>query len=220
MMTMRNEVSAEIERIGVVPVMVIHDPADASHVAAALVEGGLPCAEVTLRTPGALESLRRITAENPEILAGAGTVLNETQARNARDAGARFIVSPGFSRRVVDYCNENSIPVFPGVATSSEITAALDAGADTLKFFPAEAMGGVTTLKALSAAFGDVKFIPTGGIDENNLRSYLSLPNVIACGGSWMAPSEWIAARQFDRIREAGREVAALISSHRSAICP
>lgn len=195
----------------VMPVIVIDDPADAVPLAAALTDGGLPCAEVTLRTAGALEALRRMRAEHPSLLAGAGTVLTPAQAADARAAGAQFIVAPGFNPAVVDHCLEHDIPVYPGVCTPTEIEAALAKGLRVLKFFPAEQSGGVRFLKAIAAPYAMVEFMPTGGIDADNLAGYLVLERVVACGGSWMAPKRWIAAKQFDRVRaETARAVAAV----------
>ncbi|MQA91352.1 MAG: bifunctional 4-hydroxy-2-oxoglutarate aldolase/2-dehydro-3-deoxy-phosphogluconate aldolase [Gemmatimonas sp.] len=203
-------VTEELERLRIVPVVVIRDPLRATLMARALVDGGLPCAEITFRTPGAPEALRRIAADNPNMLVGAGTVLNPGQAAQARDAGARFIVSPGFNPRVVDYCQEHDIPVYPGVCTPSEIQSALEKGLEVLKFFPAEPMGGPRFLKAISAPFPGLRFIPTGGIGVEHLPGYLELGEVVvACGGSWIAPAGWINAGSFDRIRaEAERAVA------------
>jgi 2-dehydro-3-deoxyphosphogluconate aldolase/(4S)-4-hydroxy-2-oxoglutarate aldolase len=198
----------QLRRVRIVPVIVIDDPADAVPLAQALAAGGLPCAEVTFRTARASEALRRIAAECPSLLVGAGTVLTPEQAARARDAGARFIVAPGFSPAVVDYCLEQDIPVFPGVCTPTEIEAALAKGLDVLKFFPAEPIGGVAFLKAMCAPYVGVRFIPTGGVTAANVASYLALPQVVACGGSWMAPSDWIAAKQFDRIRDTARAAA------------
>ncbi|MEP6508354.1 MAG: bifunctional 4-hydroxy-2-oxoglutarate aldolase/2-dehydro-3-deoxy-phosphogluconate aldolase [Gemmatimonadales bacterium] len=206
------DMSLLLSQFRIVPVIVLDDPDDAAGLANALMDGGLPCAEITLRTPGAIEAIRRMAGERPEMFIGAGTVLNEKQAEQAQEAGAQFIVSPGFSGGVVNYCLENGLPVFPGVCTPTEIIAALDAGVTALKFFPAEAMGGVTTLKAVSAPFGDVRFIPTGGVNERNVCDYLAVPNVIACGGSWMAPSAWIAANHFDRITQTVREAVVLVA--------
>lgn len=199
----------QLKRVRLVPVIVIDDPANAVPLGQALTDGGLPCAEVTFRTPRAAEALARISAECPNLLAGAGTVLSPDQAARARQAGAQFIVAPGFSPAVVDYCREHDIPVFPGVCTPTEIEAALAKGIDVLKFFPAEPMGGVQFLKSVSAPYVGVRFIPTGGVSLTNLASYLALKSVVACGGSWMAPADWIAAKQFDRIREVAREATA-----------
>jgi len=202
-------VVARFRRARLVPVLVIDDAADGLPLAEALVAGGLPIAEVTFRTAAAGEALRRIAAGSPHLLAGAGTVLTADQAKQAADAGARFVVSPGFGPAVVDWCLAHDMPVFPGVCTPTEVELALARGLTTLKFFPAEAAGGIAYLKAIAGPYGSVDFIPTGGIDATNVRAYLSLKNVVACGGSWMAPAEWIRTRQFDRIREETRTAVA-----------
>lgn len=191
----------QLRALRVLPVIVIDDPADAVPLAAALTAGGLNGAEITFRTAGAAEALRRITAERPDMLVGAGTVITPEQAKAARDAGARFVVAPGFGPRVVDYCQEHGIPVFPGVCTPTEVEAALARGLRTLKFFPAEPMGGIKFLKAIAAPYHMVEWMPTGGIGEQNIGEYLAFPRVVACGGSWMAPTEWIASKQFERVR-------------------
>jgi 2-dehydro-3-deoxyphosphogluconate aldolase/(4S)-4-hydroxy-2-oxoglutarate aldolase len=200
---------ARLREVRVVPVIVIDDPISAVPLATALSEGGLSCVEITFRTAAALEALKRITAECPALLVGAGTVLSAQQAASARAAGAQFIVAPGFSAPVVDYCLEHDIPVFPGICTPTEIEMALGKGLSVLKFFPAEPMGGIAYLKAIAAPYTAVEFIPTGGINLANLPNYLTFGRVVACGGSWMAPAEWIAGRQFERIRtESERAVA------------
>lgn len=205
-MTSLNE---RIGRLGVVPVVVIRDPRRAVPLARALAEGGLPCAEITFRTSGAAEALRRIAAEVPDVLPGAGTVLTTGQAEAAREAGARFVVSPGFDARVVDYCRAHELPVYPGVCTPTEIQSALEAGLDVLKFFPAGPLGGASFLKAISAPFPGLRFIPTGGVKREHLPGYLRLDRVLACGGSWLAPAAWIEEGAFDQIRdEAARTVA------------
>jgi 2-dehydro-3-deoxyphosphogluconate aldolase / (4S)-4-hydroxy-2-oxoglutarate aldolase len=207
----RADVLSQLRATRIVPVIVIDDPADAVPLATALSEGGLPCAEITFRTAGALDALRRIRDDRPSLLAGAGTVLTPKQAADARAAGAQFIVAPGFSPAVVDYCLEQDIPVYPGVCTPTEIEAALSRGLRVLKFFPAEPMGGISFLKAIAAPYVGVEFMPTGGINASNVKSYLAFHRVVACGGSWMAPSDWIAAKQFDRVRaEASAAVAAI----------
>jgi 2-dehydro-3-deoxyphosphogluconate aldolase/(4S)-4-hydroxy-2-oxoglutarate aldolase len=194
-----------LRAVRIVPVITIDDPDDAVPLARALAAGGLACAEITFRTPRAADALRRIATEVPDLFAGAGTVLTPEQAKAARDAGAQFIVAPGFGPHTVDYCLDKGIPVYPGVATPTEIEAALEKGLTTLKFFPAEPMGGLAYLKAIAAPYVDVSFIPTGGVNAGNVASYLAFKRVVACGGSWMAPSEWIAAKQFDRIRDESR---------------
>jgi len=200
----------EIRRLKIVPVIVIDDPARALGLADALAGGGLPCAEITFRTPAASEALRRIATERPDVLAGAGTVLTTEQAARARDAGARFIVSPGINPKVVEWCQDHSLPVFPGICTPTEIETALECGLNVVKFFPAEPSGGVGFLKAIAAPFPDLSFMPTGGITAANVREYLAFKRVVACGGSWMAPQDWIQQGAFDRIREAS---AAAVSS-------
>lgn len=196
----------------IIPVIVIDDPNDALPLARALCDGGLPCAEITLRTPRALESLRRIASELPEMFVGAGTVLTPAQAADARRAGAKFAVAPGFNPAVVDHCQSIELPVFPGVATPTEIEMALGMELSVLKFFPAEPMGGLAYLKAVAGPYTGVRFMPTGGIGPANLASYLGFSRVVACGGSWMAPNDWIAAKQFDRVREATREGVAIVA--------
>ena len=192
----------------VVPVITIDDPSHAVPLARALAAGGLACVEITLRTPRADEALRRICAEVPEIVAGAGTVLTPAQVRTARDAGAQFIVAPGLNARVVNECKECAVPIYPGIATPTEIEAGLELGLDTLKFFPAEPMGGLAYLKAIAAPYVDVRFMPTGGISPSNVASYLAFSRVVACGGSWMAPADRIAAKQFDWIEAEARRAS------------
>jgi 2-dehydro-3-deoxyphosphogluconate aldolase/(4S)-4-hydroxy-2-oxoglutarate aldolase len=195
-----------LRRWRIVPVIVIEEPKNAVPLAAALLAGGLPIAEITLRTPAALEALRRITNEQPEMFAGVGTVLNVRQAEQARSAGAHFIISPGLNRGVVDYCLEHDVPVYPGVATASEIEAALEMGLNLLKLWPIETLGGVPYLQLLAGPFGGVEFNPSGGLTSINFENYLALKNVVACGGSWMAPADWIASKQFDKISAAVRD--------------
>ncbi|HSQ32432.1 MAG TPA: bifunctional 4-hydroxy-2-oxoglutarate aldolase/2-dehydro-3-deoxy-phosphogluconate aldolase [Gemmatimonadaceae bacterium] len=200
-----SDVVTRLRRVRVVPVITIDDAENAVPLARALVAGGLSCAEITFRTAAAAAALQRISAEVPEVLVGAGTVLTASQADAALEAGAQFIVAPGFAPHVVEYCQAHAVAVFPGVATPTEIEAALETGLRTLKFFPAEPLGGLTYLKAVAAPYADVSFIPTGGINATNVASYLAFDRVVACGGSWMAPAAWIAAKQFDRIRDESR---------------
>jgi 2-dehydro-3-deoxyphosphogluconate aldolase/(4S)-4-hydroxy-2-oxoglutarate aldolase len=199
---MMKTVLRELRRLRIIPLVVIDDPANAGPLAAALAGGGLPCVEIAFRTRGAMEALRRIAAEHPDVLVGAGTVLTEQQVRQAKEAGARFVVSPGINPRVVDCCRDQEIAVYPGVCTPTEIEAALTRGLEVLKFFPAEPMGGLPFLRAIAAPFSGVDFIPTGGITTAHLAGYLGFDRVVACGGSWMAQREWIAAGEFDRIRD------------------
>lgn len=207
------QVLKAIGAMRVVPVIVIDDAARARPLAQALKDGGLPCAEVTFRTPAAEEALRAMS-QDPEILVGAGTVLREEQVDRAVDAGARFIVTPGFSATVVRACQRAQVPVFPGAATATEIQMALEAGLDVVKFFPAGAAGGLATLKALSAPFPMVRFIPTGGVSSANLAQYLAHPAVLAAGGSWMVASDLIAAGKFTEITRLSAEAAAIAGRH------
>ena len=191
--------------LGIVPVIKLNDPADAVPLCRALAKGGLPVAEITFRTAAAEESIRRVAKELPDVLVGAGTVLTVEQADKAMNAGAQFIVTPGFNPEVVGHCVEKGYPIFPGCPTTSDIEQAIRFGLKVVKFFPAEAMGGVATIKAVSAPYGDMLFMPTGGVNEDNLNTYLSFPKIIACGGSWMAKSDLIEAGAFDKIEEITR---------------
>lgn len=202
-------------QIGVVPVIAIDRADDAVPLARALLAGGIGCAEITFRTAAAAEAIRRLTGEVREMLAGAGTVLTVQQAEQAALAGAQYIVSPGFDAAVVDWCQEHHVPVLPGVATPTEINMALARGVRILKFFPAEEFGGVRMLKALYGPYPEVRFIPTGGIRAHNLAEYLALPNVAACGGSWMATSRMIAEGQFEEIARLSTEARAIVRRER-----
>ena len=205
-----NHISEDIARYGVVPVVVLNDPAEALPVADALLKGGLPVAEVTFRTAAAEEAIRIIAAERPAMLVGAGTVLTIDQVDRAVAAGAKFIVCPGFDPEIVDYCIGKSIPVFPGCTTASEVAWGVKRGLTVLKFFPAEQCGGVATIKALCAAYVGVKFMPTGGIGPKNLKDYLSCDKIVCCGGSWMVKGDLIKAGRFDEIERLSREAVAL----------
>jgi len=198
-------------RLGLVPVVKIERAEDAVGLGRALLAGGLPCAEITFRTEAAEEAIRHISSSLPEIVLGAGTVLTVDQADRAVSAGAQFIVSPGFNRKVVNWCLRKQVPVTPGVATPTEIDMALDVGLNILKFFPAEAMGGLATLKAIAAPYGGVKFIPTGGINPDNLAEYLAHPSVHCCGGSWLVKGDLITAGKFDEITRLAREAVSLV---------
>ncbi len=196
----------QIGELGIVPVVKIDRAQDAVPLGKALLSGDLPVVEITFRTSAAIDAIKALTEELPEVLVGAGTVLTIEQAKKAVTAGAKFIVSPGFNNKVVDYCLENNIPVTPGVNNPTQVEMALEKGLEVVKFFPAEASGGMNLLKALSGPFTEIKFIPTGGIDQNNLLSYLSHPQVLACGGSWMVKSDLISSGNFGRITELTRE--------------
>ena len=204
-----------LSRIGVVPVITIDRSQDAVPLARALLNGGIGCAEITFRTASAEEAIQRISGECHEMLVGAGTVLTVQQAEQAIRAGAQYIVAPGFDAAVVDWCQEHDVPVLPGVATPTEINMALARGVKLLKFFPAEESGGVRMLKALYAPYQEVQFIPTGGIKAHNLAEYLVLPNVVACGGSWMATGSMISEGKFDEITRLSREARAIVQRAR-----
>ena len=200
------EVLEKIQKIGIVPVVVLDDAKDAKPLAKALCEGGLPCAEVTFRTAAAEESIRIMAEEFPEMLIGAGTVLTTEQVDRAVNAGAKFIVSPGLNPEVVKYCVSKDIPITPGTSNPSDIETALSFGLEVVKFFPAEAAGGLNMIKSLAAPYTNVKFMPTGGINANNINSYLAFDKIIACGGSWMVKGDLIKAGDFDKIRELTNE--------------
>lgn len=190
----------EISKIGIVPVIAISNVDMAVPLAKALIAGGIPCAEVTFRTKEGEESIRRIAREMPDVLLGAGTVLTCEQVDRAIDAGAKFIVSPGFNQKVVDYCIQKGIPITPGCSTPSDMERAIESGLEVVKFFPAEQAGGLAYLKAVSAPYPMLRFMPTGGINPVNLNEYLAFDKIIACGGSWMVKSDLINGGKFDEI--------------------
>ncbi len=202
--------SDELKKHRLIPVVVIENAQDTAPLADAIVSGGLGCVEITLRTSVALEAIKTLT-KRTDIVVGAGTVLNIEQAKAAVDNGSRFIVSPGMSISLVDWCLKNNIPVFPGCATPTEIQLALEAGLKTVKFFPAEQLGGVKMLTTLGSVFQTVQFMPTGGITSDNLKDYLAIKQVIACGGSWMVQSQWIRNRRFSIIRDEIKRVVTLL---------
>ncbi len=201
-----NEVLKKISSYGIVPVVVIDDASQAVPLAKALCDGGLPVAEVTFRTAQAAEAIGRIAKEVPDMLVGAGTVLTCEQADRAISAGAQFIVSPGLNTKVVKHCMEKGVPITPGTSSPSDMEAALELGLDVVKFFPAEQLGGVAYLKAVSGPFTSLKFMPTGGINAANLNEYLSFSKIIACGGSWMVKPELIKAGDFAAVTRLVRE--------------
>jgi len=184
------DISTKVHELGIVPVIKIDDVADAIPLAQALIDGGLPCAEITFRTDAAEESIRQVAAKFPEMLVGAGTVLTTEQADRAIAAGAKFIVSPGFNPKVVKHCQSKNVPIFPGCITPTEIEMAIEHGLETVKFFPAEQAGGLAMIKALAAPYTKMTFIPTGGIDTSNLKKYLEFGKIVACGGSFMIKSD------------------------------
>jgi 2-dehydro-3-deoxyphosphogluconate aldolase/(4S)-4-hydroxy-2-oxoglutarate aldolase len=205
-----SDIIKKMELYKLIPVVVIESANDAEPLARALMDGGLPCAEVTFRTAAAEEAIRRLS-KIEGLLLGAGTVLSVDQAKKAVDAGATFIVSPGFNPKVVGYCVENCVPIIPGVCTPTEIEAAMEFGLKVLKFFPAETYGGVEALKAISAPYSMIKFVPTGGIGPGNVMNYIRFPKVLACGGSWMVKKESISAGKFDEITRLTRDAVALV---------
>lgn len=212
---MHEEILSKVKQIGIVPVVVLEDAKDAAPLAKALIEGGLPCAEVTFRTACAEECIRIMSSEYPELLVGAGTVLTIEQVDRAVGAGAKFIVSPGFDPEIVDYCLTKNILVLPGCVTPSEVAQAVKRGLKIVKFFPAEQFGGLSTLKALAAPYVDMQFMPTGGIGPKNVREYLSYNRLVACGGSWMVKSDLVKAGNFDKIVELTREAAEIVKEIR-----
>jgi len=210
------EILQQFEQLRVVPVVAIPNAIDANPLADALIQGGLPCVEITFRTEAAIDAMK-IMAKRADILVGAGTALTIEQVKAAVDAGARFIVSPGFNPQVVGYCVDNQIAITPGISTPSDIEAALSFGIEVVKFFPAEAFGGLKTLKAMSGPYAKVKYIPTGGITPQNLKAYLQFPKVLACGGTWIAKSELISAGHFDTIQENAKQAVSLVKESKAA---
>lgn len=201
-----NDVLIKLSKIGIVPVVKIDRVEDAVPLARALCDGGLPCAEVTFRTEAAKDAIKAIKKAFPQMLIGAGTVLSQRQVDDAVEAGAEFIVSPGLNPKTVRYCIKIGIPVIPGCSNPSDVEQAIALGLDVVKFFPAEALGGLTMIKAMSAPYVGMKFMPTGGINSKNFISYLNFPKIIACGGSWMVSNEMINAGEFDKITELTKE--------------
>lgn len=201
-----NSILEQIQKFGIVPVVVLNDVSEAEPVAGALCAGGLPVAEVTFRTDAAEESIRVMAKKFPKMLIGAGTVLNVEQVDRAVNAGAKFIVSPGFNPKVVKYCLDKDIPICPGCNNPSNMEQALELGLDVVKFFPAEQSGGIKAIKAMAAPYVNLKFMPTGGINSKNINDYLSFNKIIACGGSWMVAGDLVKNKEFDKIEELTRE--------------
>lgn len=210
-----NDTLKQLEKIGIIPVVVLDSAQDAGPLAQALCEGGLPCAEITFRTAAAEESIRTMAEKYPDLLVGAGTVLTVSQIDRAVAAGAKFIVSPGLNPEVVKHCLELQIPVIPGVQTPSEIEQALSFGLNLVKFFPAEPAGGLKMIKAIAAPYTTLKFIPTGGIHAGNVQDYLAYDRIFACGGSWMVAKALIQSGNFAEIRSLVREAADLVKEIR-----
>lgn len=208
---MFGEFIKKVEEIKLVPVVKLDSVKDALPLGEALIEGGLPVAEVTFRTEAAEESIRQMVKEYPKMVVGAGTVLNVEQAKRALDAGAGFLVSPGTSRRVIEFALDNKIPIFPGVCTPTEIMIALEYGLEVVKFFPAKQYGGLDTIKALAPVFPSLRFMPTGGINAQNIGEYLAFPRIIACGGSWMVKDTLINEGNFQEVQRLTKEAVALL---------
>jgi 2-dehydro-3-deoxyphosphogluconate aldolase/(4S)-4-hydroxy-2-oxoglutarate aldolase len=206
---------ARLRQVGVVPVVELPRAEDAVPLAGALIAGGLSCVEITLRTPGAVEGIRAIRAAYPQILLGAGTVLSEAQLETALAAGADFAVAPGTNRAVVEASLGLGLPILPGVSTPSEVEAAMGLGLRALKLFPAELLGGAAFVRALCGPYRDVEFVPTGSITPETLPGYLALPQVLACGGSWMVKPATIAAGDFAAIEQLAAAAVALVQASR-----
>jgi 2-dehydro-3-deoxyphosphogluconate aldolase/(4S)-4-hydroxy-2-oxoglutarate aldolase len=206
---------ARVRDLGILPVVELPDVKQAEPLFEALCAGGLPAAEITLRTPAGLEAIGLLADAYPTGFIGAGTVRSVEDAARVIDAGARFVVSPATDTELITFCREKGVLVMPGVCTPTEVHTALRAGAELLKFFPAEPSGGVPFLKALAGPFREVRFVPTGGINADNLGSYLRLPQVAACGGSWMVALSLLAAAAFDKVRELTAQAVALVSEVR-----
>ena len=203
-------------RVGIIPVVALPKLEHALPLAESLIAGGLPCAEITFRTAAAADAIEQISKRFPEMLLGAGTVLTTEQAQRAMDCGAQFIVSPGTNTTTVDFCLSKNVTIFPGVCTPSEVEANLAKGVDVLKFFPAEPAGGVNFLKAICAPYRQVQFIPTGGIDAKNIGQYLALPQVVACGGSWMVKPDLLEAGDFAAVKRLAAEAVAMTGQYRA----
>ena len=206
-----NKILEKIGELGIIPVVKIEKVEDSLSLGRALIDGDLPIAEITFRTSAAEDSIKILSKDLPNLLVGAGTILTVEQAKKAVSAGAKFIVSPGFNPKVVDYCIENNIPITPGINNPTQIEMALERGIEVVKYFPAEASGGLSLLKSMSAPYTGIKFIPTGGINQNNLCSYLSYNKVHACGGSWMVKPDLISSGNFDDITRLTREAVSIM---------
>ena len=209
------DIAERFYEIGIVPVVVLEDAKDAKPLAQALCAGGLPCAEVTFRTAAAKESIAIMAKEFPEMLVGAGTVLTVEQVDEAVEAEAKFIVCPGFDPEIVDYCLGKNIPIFPGCITPSEVAQAVKRGLKTVKFFPAEAAGGLKMIKSMAAPYTGVKFMPTGGINANNMKDYLEYDRIVAIGGSWMVKGDLIKDGEFDEVEAMTKEAVAKLKEVR-----
>ena len=210
-----NPVLEQIQKTGIIPVVVLDDAKDAEPLAKALCDGGLPCAEVTFRTEAAEECIRIMSEKFPEMFVGAGTILTTGQVDRAVAAGAKFIVSPGLNPRIVKYCVEKGIVITPGCANASDMEQTLENGLEVVKFFPAEPAGGLNMIKALAAPYVGLKFMPTGGISPKNVRDYLAYNRIIACGGSWMVKNDLVKAGDFAAITELAKECVQIVKESR-----
>ena len=210
-----NEVLMKIGQMGIVPVVVLNDVKNAVPLAQSLINGGLPCAEVTFRTEAAQQSIAEISKNFPQMFVGAGTVLTTEHVDRAVDAGAKFIVSPGFNPKVVEYCIKKGYPVTPGIMTPTELEMALEFGLDVVKFFPAENAGGLKMIKAMAAPYTKMKFMPTGGINPQNVREYLQCDKILACGGSWMVKGDLINSGNFAEIEKLTKEASQIVKEIR-----
>ena len=210
-----NPVNEKLKEIGIVPVVVINDVEDALPLAKALVEGGLPCAEVTFRTRAAADAIKIMSEAYPEMLVGAGTVLTKEQVDKAIESGSKFIVSPGLNPNIVSYVLEKGMPMVPGTCTPSDIERALELGLTEVKFFPAEASGGLNMIKALSGPYVSVSFMPTGGLNTSNVREYLANPKIFCCGGTWIAKENLLKEKKFDEIKKLAKEAADIVKEVR-----
>jgi len=214
-MIMNHSIFEDFYKIGVIPILEIESVESAKPLAQSLLAGGLPIAEVTLRTDAALESICTMARDVPEVIVGAGTVINREQAKAARDAGAQFLVSPGKVEDVVVWAQENSIPILAGAVTPTEMIRGINLSLNILKFFPAETMGGLKAIKAMSDPFPQLRFIPTGGVILENLAEYLQMEKIHAVGGSWMAKRGMIADGKFDEIRRMAKEASNIVKQVR-----
>ena len=212
---MKESITDKIRDLGVFPIIVIDRVADVVPLGEALLRAGLPCAEVTFRTEAAAEAIRTLSREFPDMLLGAGTVLKVEQADAAVDAGATFMVTPGFNHQVVDHCLEKGINIYPGVCTPTEMDTAVSKGLTVLKFFPAEAMGGLSFLKAVSAPLSMVRFIPTGGVNLQNFPDYLAFDKTLACAGTWIVRKNWLADGRFDLIEQEAANAVGVVKKVR-----
>jgi len=213
---MYEDLKKRFEEIGIIPVVVLEDAKDAHALGEALMKGGLPAAEVTFRTEAAEEVIRILSKDFPDMLVGAGTVLTCEQADRAVAAGAKFIVAPGFNPTVVKHCLDKGYPVTPGVQTPGEMEQAMELGLDFVKFFPAEPAGGLPMIKAVAAPYSKLRFMPTGGINKENVKDYLAYKKIVACGGTWMVKGDLIASGDFAKIEELTHEAAEIVKEARA----